>query len=162
MYSISPRLNCPIYWYRTFHILHSVHLLFNSVSIVIIITEQNHYKAVIVTRLHISQNPRISCILFILPLWCNTVRYGCRFSFIEVAACCWVDLCTVILPGLNWAAVEVRSWMTKYLPLFYMYAITYPCYNNGLGLPNLCYWNSQPPPPTHTHTHTQWPNGIEG
>ena len=34
--------------------------------------------------------------------------------------------------------IEVRAWMSNYIPLFYMDVITHPCHNSDAGLNNLC------------------------
>ena len=35
--------------------------------------------------------------------------------------------------------VEIRTWMSNYIPLFYMFVITYPCPNPDAGLGNFCW-----------------------
>ena len=38
----------------------------------------------------------------------------------------------------NYAAFEVRAWMSSYVLLLYMNVITYRCPNTDAGLLNLC------------------------
>ena len=43
----------------------------------------------------------------------------------------------LIINALTFLAVEIKTWMSNYIPLFHVYVVTYSCLNSDAGLANI-------------------------